>query len=352
MRAILIHGNGNSKPTEHWFPYLKKELEQLGVHVDAPQFPDAELARSSYWLPFLEKVLRADKNTFIVGHSSGAIAAMRYAETHHILGSALVGTYHTDLGIENEKLSGYFDTPWNWQAIKNNQQWIIQFAGLNDPWIPIQEARFVRDQLQTTYYESPDQGQPKISNGRLYMDAFSIALPNKFRCGTIDDRNYEHLSTVTMGDDTTGDVAVIEALQTSLGPVSIEKCLEISKDGFSTWKKPSTLKQIPTARVLYEEKWEEKPLAGHFALMEVPAGVRMIESSGERVDHDVIRGYLTTFIDGYVVSICIQDKVFSFKCGDRYFSLEIIKNELLSQAVDILKSYRKEQPAVPKGDVK
>lgn len=173
MRAILIHGNGDSKPTDNWFPYLKKELEKLGIQVDASQFPDAQLARASYWLPFLENELKADKNTIIVGHSSGAIAAMRYAETHQILGSALVGTYYTDLGYQTEKLSGYFDTPWNWDAIKKNQKWIIQFAGANDPWIPIQEAHTVRDLLGTDYYESPDQGH---FGGDYYKETFPELL--------------------------------------------------------------------------------------------------------------------------------------------------------------------------------
>jgi predicted alpha/beta hydrolase family esterase len=168
-RAILIHGNGNSQPTDNWLPYLKRELEKLGVKVDAPQFPDTELARSSYWLPFLEKELKVDQNTFIVGHSSGAIAAMRYAETHLILGCALIGAYYTDLGIETEKLSGYFNTPWDWEAIKKNQKWIIQFAGANDPWIPISEAHVIRDRLQTEYYESPDQGH---FGGDYYKETF------------------------------------------------------------------------------------------------------------------------------------------------------------------------------------
>lgn len=173
MRAILIHGNGNSKPTDNWFPYLKKKLEDVGVKVVAPQFPDTELARSSYWLPFLEKDLKADQDTIIVGHSSGAIAAMRYAETHAILGSALIGAYHTDLGIEAEKLSGYFDTPWNWETIKKNQKWIIQFAGANDPWIPIKEAHLVRDRLQTEYYEFSDQGH---FGGDYYKETFPELL--------------------------------------------------------------------------------------------------------------------------------------------------------------------------------
>lgn len=172
MRVILIHGNGNSKPTDNWLPYLKRELEKIGVKVDAPQFPDTELARSSYWLPFLEKELQADENTVIVGHSSGAIAAMRYAETHRILGSVLIGAYYTDLGMESEKLSGYFDKPWDWEAIKKNQKWIIQFAGRNDPWIPVGEAHVIRDRLQTDYHES-DQGH---FGGDYYKETFPELL--------------------------------------------------------------------------------------------------------------------------------------------------------------------------------
>lgn len=173
MRVILIHGNGNSKPTDNWLPYLKAELEKIGLKIDAPQFPDAELARASYWIPFLENELKADQDTIIVGHSSGAIAAMRYAETHKILGSALIGTYYTDLGYNTEKLSGYFDTSWNWEAIKRNQKWIIQFAGANDPWIPIEEARVVRDKLHTEYYEFPDQGH---FGGDYYKETFPELL--------------------------------------------------------------------------------------------------------------------------------------------------------------------------------
>ncbi len=158
IRVILIHGNCGSKPTDNWFPYVKMELERMEIEVIAPQFPDADLARSSYWIPFLKNELKADENTIIIGHSSGAIAAMRFAEKNRIFGSILIGAYHTDLGYEKEKLSGYFDEPWNWDAIKNNQNWIIQFASTDDPWIPIAEPRFVRDQLNTEYHEFQDQG--------------------------------------------------------------------------------------------------------------------------------------------------------------------------------------------------
>ena len=106
-------------------------------------FPDPDLARESIWMPFLLNELKVDKNSILVGHSSGAIAAMRLAEEHHVLGSVLVSAYHTDLGIENEKKSGYFDKPWNWQNIKENQHWAVLFASQDDPWISIDQPRHI-----------------------------------------------------------------------------------------------------------------------------------------------------------------------------------------------------------------
>lgn len=173
IRAILIHGNGGGKPTDNWLPYLKKELEKLGIQAETPQFPDAELARASYWLPFLRDTLKVDENTLLIGHSSGAIAAMKFAETNRLLGSVLVGAYHSDLGMETEKISGYFDSPWDWGAIKKNQQWIIQFADLKDPWIPIEEARFVHQHLDTEYHESSGHGH---FGGDHYKETFPEAL--------------------------------------------------------------------------------------------------------------------------------------------------------------------------------
>lgn len=157
-KVILIHGNGGSWPKENWLPMVAKRLKKLpGVRVIFRQFPDSVLARAKYWLPFIKK-LGADENTILVGHSSGAVATMRYAEKNKILGSILVATCHTDLGQADEKISGYYKKAWNWRAIKENQKWIVQFASVDDRFIPIKEARFVHKKLKTEYYEFKHQG--------------------------------------------------------------------------------------------------------------------------------------------------------------------------------------------------
>lgn len=156
-KVIMIHGNGGGNSSLHWFPYVKQELEKLGMEVLSPDFPDPIEAKANIWLPFIEN-LGADENTILIGHSSGALAAMRFAENHKILGSVLVGAAHTDLGEESERVSGYFDTPWDWEKIKQNQKWIIQFHSTDDPYIPIEEARVIHEKLSTEYQEFTDQG--------------------------------------------------------------------------------------------------------------------------------------------------------------------------------------------------
>ncbi len=179
IKVIMIHGNGKSTPHDHWFPLVQAKLEEMGLKVVACQFPDAELARATYWLPFLKDELKADQNTIFIGHSSGAVAAMRYAEENRILGTILVGASHTDLGLERERLSGYFDEPWQWEALKNNQQWIIQFASVDDPWIPIEEARFIHQQLGSAYYEFENRGHFGCDRDELTFPELIEAIKKK-----------------------------------------------------------------------------------------------------------------------------------------------------------------------------
>lgn len=179
VKVIFIPGNGGGSPKDNWFPYLKAELEKLGIEVIASEFPDHVLARESYWLPFLKDTLKADEQTVLVGHSSGAIAAMRFAETDRLLGSVLVAAYHTDLGLPMEKQSGYFDRPWDWESIVQKQAWIIQFASINDPWIPIEEARFVHEKLRTDYHEFLHQGHFGGNKEKLVFPELLEALKIK-----------------------------------------------------------------------------------------------------------------------------------------------------------------------------
>jgi predicted alpha/beta hydrolase family esterase len=181
VKAIFIPGNGNSTTSDNWFPSVKLELETKGIEVIAASFPDPNLARESFWIPFLIDELKADKNTILIGHSSGAVAAMRLAENHKILASVLVGACYTDLGIKEEKLSGYYNRPWQWEKIKRNQQWTVLFASQDDPCIPINEPRYIHRQLNCEYHEYKNQGHFGGDYFKPHFPELSLAVLQNIR---------------------------------------------------------------------------------------------------------------------------------------------------------------------------
>jgi predicted alpha/beta hydrolase family esterase len=155
---IMLHGNNGGTAHDYWFPSVQQEFVRRGLAVVAKDFPDPQVARKDIWLPFLEDVCGAGEHSILIGHSSGAIAAMRYAEKHRLFGSVLVGAYYTDTGDDNERRSGYFDDPWDWPSIRGNQRWIIQFASVDDPFFSVDEPRLVSAQLHSEYHEFKKRG--------------------------------------------------------------------------------------------------------------------------------------------------------------------------------------------------
>lgn len=160
MKVVIVPGNGDGDVTKScWYFWVKRKLGEDSIECILQNMPDPVVARESVWLPFMENELGCDSQTVIVGHSSGAEAAMRYAERHQVLGIVLVAACCTDLGNSNEKASGYYDRPWEWGLIKKNCQWIIQFAGsTDDPFIAMSEQQEVARSLNSMFYQFTDKG--------------------------------------------------------------------------------------------------------------------------------------------------------------------------------------------------
>ncbi len=147
MKIVFIHGNGAMSWKFAWTPWLKQELEKLDIDCIFETFPDSILARSEYWLEYLQDYIKADKDTLLIWRSSGAVAAMRYAEQHTILWSILISPSYTDLWLESEKISGYFNSPRDWNSIRKNQKTISLFYSSNDEFIPESEFEYITNHI-------------------------------------------------------------------------------------------------------------------------------------------------------------------------------------------------------------
>lgn len=164
MKVIIVPGNGCTPVlSSSWYGWLKSELENSRVlankitEVRLENMPDPSVARETIWIPFILRDLGADEDSIVVGHSSGAVAAMRLLEENKLKGAILVSACHTDLGEENERASGYYSRPWEWDKIKQNAEFIAQYHSTDDPFIPISEARHVHENLDTEYFEFNDR---------------------------------------------------------------------------------------------------------------------------------------------------------------------------------------------------
>ncbi|KAF8061074.1 RBBP9 [Scenedesmus sp. PABB004] len=120
--------------------------------------PDPVRAAEAAWLPFMAESLGCERGAVIVGHSSGAAAAMRFAETHRTAGLVLVSAYTTDQGDPLEASSGYFNRPWRWDAIRANSGFIVQFGSTDDPFLPWSEQQEVADALGAELHRFEDRG--------------------------------------------------------------------------------------------------------------------------------------------------------------------------------------------------
>ena len=155
-RVVILPGNGCTPiETCNWYNWLAVELRKDDIDCRCQTMPDPYVARRAQWLPFAKDELEADVDAVVVGHSSGAEAAMRLAEETKLAGIVLVSACVTDLGVENERASGYYpdfegegSNPWRFDLAKQNVAIRVQLASETDPFLPYETEQLkVRDGL-------------------------------------------------------------------------------------------------------------------------------------------------------------------------------------------------------------
>lgn len=157
--VVIIPGNGDSHvETDNWYAWLKRELVKRGYPVTMTDMPDPIVAHMNIWLPYLEQHLITSDHTIVIGHSSGAVATLRYLEHHRLTGAILVSCNYTDLGFADEKEAGWYDAPWQWEQIKRNAGWIVQLHSDNDPYFDTTEPKYIQTNLGSELRILPNRG--------------------------------------------------------------------------------------------------------------------------------------------------------------------------------------------------
>lgn len=157
-RLIVVHGYTGS-PDENWFPWLKKAGQDMGFTVHIPAMPDPNNPKLAAWLKTLSDVIGPlDENTYLVGHSLGCAAILRYVEqlppAQVCAGAVLVAGFAGPLQLSN--VNNFVEGTWDDAIIRAHFAAITLISSDNDPYIPFELAESMRDRLRAKLVVIPN----------------------------------------------------------------------------------------------------------------------------------------------------------------------------------------------------
>jgi len=149
--VIIVHGT-MGKPEGNWFPWLKRELEKLGVKAIVPRFPTPDGQNLASWLAVLDKYQEDfDENLILVGHSIGPSLILQKLQRLNkpICAAILISGWQGMTGLQeyDELNETFFKGPFNWEKIKANAGKIVMFHGADDPYVPLAMAKELASKL-------------------------------------------------------------------------------------------------------------------------------------------------------------------------------------------------------------
>lgn len=154
-RVFIIHGWA-SHPSDAWIPWLKDQLEKQGIAVMAPEMPHPDAPTINDWVSQLIKVIdHPDEETFIVAHSIGCQAVLRYLaqlpSSIKIGGVVCVGGWFTLKGLETDEEKAlakpWLETPIDFNQVKQHCANIVAFFSDNDPYVPLENVKLFEQNL-------------------------------------------------------------------------------------------------------------------------------------------------------------------------------------------------------------
>lgn len=158
MKQALILQGWPQKTSKHWYPWLKKELTSQGFKVFLPAIPTmySKNPHMPTQIKFLEKLVKLDQDTVVIGHSLGTQLAMRLAEKHQYKTMILVGGW--DFNDLTKGIESFWSNKINHKKIIKNTKKRFVVHSNNDPYITKLIASDMSDRLNAKFVYIKDGG--------------------------------------------------------------------------------------------------------------------------------------------------------------------------------------------------
>jgi|GEM_PF-114964 len=149
-RVFIIHRWEGSSETD-WYTNTKTDLEKQGYQVFVPEMPNPDTPIMREWVNHIAAMVgKPNENTFFIGHSAGAMAALRYIEQvpdgSVVGGCILVAGWVDDMGYK--KLRNFFFIPVKWDRIRRHCRKFVAIQSDNDPFVKMYHAEEIKRKLR------------------------------------------------------------------------------------------------------------------------------------------------------------------------------------------------------------
>lgn len=157
MKVIILHGYGATK-NDHWFPWLKFELESRGMEVWCENLPNTNEPDPEEWASAILEQLEDD--CIVVGHSlgvpGGLRALMRFDGKIRAFFSVAGFVQPLDLDFA-DKINHFvsepeFELKFELKNMQNNCKNFYILESDNDPYIPLSCGDFMTEELEAHRY--------------------------------------------------------------------------------------------------------------------------------------------------------------------------------------------------------
>lgn len=137
-KVFIVHGFEGS-PNGGWRGWLMQELEKQDVYACALPMPTPEAPILQEWVGEISRAIEMNKNDemYLVGHSLGATAILRYLENTDAKVNGVVLVSGPIIKTMNRKIDSFLETPFDFEAIKRKSEKFVVIHGDNDPYVPI-----------------------------------------------------------------------------------------------------------------------------------------------------------------------------------------------------------------------